>query len=114
MVLCVAIMGVMVLSCHAHSTISATQVNLIVNNSNSSSTDRPSFLSEALSAALSAAAAHPECQVIQRPTPDLMVAYFKKHLQQHMTAMGLAGTEDLSLSAGCRALRSSCCHWRYN
>ena len=68
-------------------------------------------LADALSAALSAVAAQPEHQVIQHPTPELMVAYFKKHLQQHLTAMGLAGTEDLSLSAACRALeeqRRSC------
>ena len=68
-------------------------------------------LADALSAALSAVAAQSEHQVIQHPTPELMVAYFKKHLQKHMTAMGLAGTEDLSLSAACRALeeqRHSC------
>ena len=33
-----------------------------------------------------------------------MIAYFKKHLQRHMTATGLAGTEVLSLSAACRVL----------
>ena len=68
-------------------------------------------LADALSAAMSAVAAQPEHQVIQHPTPELMVAYFKKHLQQHMTAMGLAHTEDLSLSAACCALeeqRRSC------
>ena len=60
---------------------------------------------------MSAAAAHPERRIIQRPTPELMLAYFKKHLQKYMTAMGLAGTEELSLSAACRALekqRHSC------
>ena len=64
----------------------------------------PSFLSAALSTALSAAAENSERQVIQRPTPELVVTYFKKHLQRHLTATGLAGTEDLSLSAVCRAL----------
>ena len=62
----------------------------------------------ALSAALCALAAHPERQVVQSPTPELMVVYFKKHLQRHMTATGVAGTEDLSLSAAQRALEQHC------
>ena len=37
-----------------------------------------------------------------------MVTYFKKHLQRHLTATGLAGTEDLSTSAVCRALEKHC------
>ena len=65
-------------------------------------------LTAALATALSAAAAYPERQVVQSPTPELMVAYFKKHLQRHMTASGVAGTEDLSLSAACRALEQHC------
>ena len=65
-------------------------------------------LTAALATALSAAAAYPERQVVQCPTPELMVAYFKKHLQRHMTASGVAGTEDLSLSAACRALEQHC------
>ena len=37
-----------------------------------------------------------------------MVAYFKKHLQRHMNATGVAGTEDLSLSAARGALEEHC------
>ena len=65
-------------------------------------------LADALSAAMSAVAAQPEHQVIQHPTPELMVAYFKKHLQRHMTDKGVAGTENMSLSSACNALEEHC------
>ena len=65
-------------------------------------------LNAALSSALSAAAPFHQRQVIQSPTPELMVAFFKKHLQRHMNATGLAGSEDLSLSAARCALEEHC------
>lgn len=81
----------MVLSSHRHPSPTQSKAEVTV--------------SAALSAALCAVAAHPERQVIQsQPTPVLMVAYFKKYLQRHMTATGVAGTEDLSLSAALCAL----------
>ena len=61
-------------------------------------------LPAALSTALFAVASHPEQQVVQSPTSELMVAYFKKYLQLHMSVKGLTGTEDLSLSAALCAL----------
>lgn len=56
--------------------------------------------------ALAAAYAHPEQQVVQHPTPLLMVLYFKKHLQLHMAHVGLAGTEHMSLLSACSALEA--------
>ena len=61
--------------------------------------------------AMAAVAANPQQQVVQRPTAALMVLYFKKHLQRHMTVAGIAGTEHMSLSTACSALeaqRTSC------
>ena len=52
------------------------------------------------SRALAAAAANPQQQVVRQPTETIMVLYFKKHLQRHMTATGLAGTEHMSLIVG--------------
>jgi hypothetical protein len=54
--------------------------------------------------ALAAAAAQPDRQVVQRPTTALMILYFKKYLQHHMTDTGVAGTEHMSLSSACSAL----------
>ena len=56
--------------------------------------------------ALAAAASNPQQQVVQQPTEAMMVLYFKKHLQRHMTATGLAGTEHMSLSSACEALEA--------
>ena len=56
--------------------------------------------------AMAAVAAQPHVQVIQHPTAAVMVLYFKKHLQRHMTVAGLAGTEHMSLSSACLALDS--------
>lgn len=58
------------------------------------------------SRALAAAAANPQQQVVQQPTEAIMVLYFKKHLQRHMTAIGLAGTEHMSLLSACSALEA--------
>ena len=58
------------------------------------------------SRALAAAAANPQQQVVQQPTVAIMVLYFKKHLQRHMTATGLAGTEHMSLLSACSALEA--------
>ena len=57
--------------------------------------------------AMAAVAAQPLVQVIQHPTAAVMVLYFKKHLQRHMTVAGLAGTEHMSLSSACLALEDS-------
>ena len=54
--------------------------------------------------ALAAVAAHPERQCITRRPPSLMVLYFKKHLQHHMTDAGLVGTQYLSLTSACQVL----------
>ena len=90
------------LLCHLQSdSFQFVHQELLVNNDGIMG---PSFLTAALTIALSAAAANPDCQVIQRPTPELMIAYFKKHLQRHMTRTGLAGTEVLSLLAACCVL----------
>ena len=56
--------------------------------------------------AMAAVAAQPHVQVVQHPTAAIMVLYFKKHLQRHMTVAGLAGTEHMSLSSACLALDS--------
>ena len=56
--------------------------------------------------ALAAAASNPQQQVVQQPTEAMMVLYFKKHLQRHMTATGLAGTEHMSLLSACEALEA--------
>ena len=56
--------------------------------------------------AMAAVAAQPLVQVVQHPTEAVMVLYFKKHLQRHMTVAGLAGTEHMSLSSACLALDS--------
>jgi hypothetical protein len=53
------------------------------------------------SRALAAAAANPHQQVVQQPTEAIMILYFKKHLQRHMTATGLVGTEHMSLLSAC-------------
>mmetsp|Transcript_35959 Transcript_35959/g.119062 ORF Transcript_35959/g.119062 Transcript_35959/m.119062 type:complete len:88 (-) Transcript_35959:811-1074(-) len=50
---------------------------------------------------MAAVAANPQQQVVQKPTAALMVLYFKKHLQRHMTVAGIAGTEHMSLSTAC-------------
>ena len=54
--------------------------------------------------ALAAAVEQPERQVVQRPTAAIMVLYFKKHLQRHMTDAGVAGTQHMSLVEACSAL----------
>ena len=56
--------------------------------------------------AMAACTANPQRQVVQQPTAALMVLYFKKHLQRHMTAAGLGGTEHMSLSTACSALEA--------
>lgn len=61
--------------------------------------------------AMAARVANPQQQVVQQQTAALTVLYFKKYLQRHMTAAGLAGTEHMSLSSACSALeaqRTSC------